>query len=80
MADSISSATTMRIDNMFIDGDTRAITLKNPIQNPTAEQFQELEAFMQSKNIIIGDRYGGRFGKIQKATIIHKQETSLDLG
>lgn len=79
MADSISSAKTMRIDCLFIDGDSRAITLKNPKNNPTTEQFNELDSFMQAKNIIIGDRYGGRFGRIQKATVINKYTTTLDL-
>lgn len=77
--DLISTEKTMRLDCLFIDGDTRAITLKNPISNPTTAQFNELNTFMQQKNIIIGDRYGGRFGRIKKATVTTKETSTLDL-
>lgn len=67
------------IENLFVDGDTRTITLTNPKSNITESQIESLEAFMQANNIIIGDKAGATFGKITKATIREKTSTTLDL-
>lgn len=81
MPDSVSTARTLRIDCMFVDGDTRAITLKNPVAKEymPSTKWDALEQFMQEKNIIIGDRYGGRFGRIKQATVVSKETTTFDL-
>lgn len=67
------------IENLFVDGDTRTITLTNPKSTITESQIENLEAFMQANNIIIGDKAGATFGKITKATIREKTSTTLDL-
>lgn len=67
------------IENLFVDGDTRTITLTNPKSNITESQITSLEAFMQANNIIIGDKAGGTFGKITKVTSRSKTSTTLDL-
>lgn len=67
------------IENLFVDGDTRTITLTNPKSTITESQIESLEAFMQANNIIIGDKAGATFGKITKATIREKTSTTLDL-
>lgn len=67
------------IENLFVDGDTRTITLTNPKSNIAESQITSLEAFMQANNIIIGDKAGGTFGKITKVTSRSKTSTTLDL-
>lgn len=79
MADVVKTETTLKIDNIFVDGDTRSFTLKNPRANLTASDITSLNVFMQTNNIIIGDKAGGTFGKIKTATIIQKQDVTLDI-
>lgn len=78
MADMIKTEKTLRIDNVFVDGDTRTITLKNPTTITSAE-ITTLNSFMQTNNILIGDKDAGTFGRIKSATTINKQTVLLDL-
>ena len=79
MADIIKTATLLNIECVFNDGDTRTITLKNPRSNISASDIETLENFMETNQIIIGDRDSSDFRKIKKAV---KRETTtryLDL-
>lgn len=79
MADAIKISNDLLIDNLFVDGDTRTITLKNPKYNIAESQITSLNDFMQANNIIIGDKAGGTFGRINKVTIRNRTTTSLDI-
>lgn len=79
MADVQTNTETLKIDNLFVDGDTRVITLKNPKQNITASDITALQNFMQANNVIIGDRYSGTFGRIESVTRVTEQRTAIDL-
>lgn len=61
MADTVKTATILNIECVFLDGDTRTITLKNPRSNISASDIENLETFMQENNIIIGDRNSSDF-------------------
>ena len=79
MADIIKTASLLNIECVFLDGDTRTITLKNPRSNISASDIETLENFMETNQIIIGDRDSSDFRKINKAV---KRETTtryLDL-
>ena len=79
MADMIKTSTQLNIECVFLDGDTRTITLKNPRSNVSASDIENLESFMLENKIIIGDRDSFDFKKIRKAV---KRETTtryLDL-
>lgn len=79
MADIIKRASLLNIECVFLDGDTRTITMKNPRNNISSSDIENLETFMQTENIIIGDRDLSDFRKIKKAV---KRETTtryLDL-
>lgn len=78
MAITYRTDTTLKIDNLFVDGDTRAITLKNPKDSISSAEITELNAFMQENNIIIGDKAEGTFGRITKVTRVTK--TTLNIG
>lgn len=79
MADVQTNSTTLKIDNLFVDGDTRIITLKNPKQNISASEINALQNFMQANNVIVGDRYSGTFGRIESITRVTEQRTAIDL-
>lgn len=79
MADLVKNEKTLRIDTVFVDGDTRSITLKNPKATIQSSEIADLNAFMQANNILIGDKAQGTFGRIKAATTIDKQTIQLDI-
>lgn len=79
MAHVFTQETSLKIENLFVDGDTRNITLKNPKSEITTSEITELQTFMQQNNIIIGDSHGGTFGRIEAVTRINEQRMHLDL-
>lgn len=79
MADTTSYGRELKVETMFVDGDTRTFNVKNPKSNIDQTDIANLNAFMQTNNILVGDKYGGRFGKITQATTIDKTTTTLDL-
>lgn len=79
MADKITNTESLKIENLFVDGDTRTITLKNPKSEITTSDIQDLETFMQANSVIIGDRYAGTFGRIESVTRVTEQRTEIDL-
>lgn len=79
MADTRTITDQLKIENYFVDGDTRTITLKNPKTNIAQEEIQELQAFMHANNIIVGDKMGATFGKIMTVTSVRKTRIDLDI-
>lgn len=80
MADIVKTASILNIECVFLDGDTRTITMKNPRSNISSSDIENLETFMQTENIIIGDRDSSDFRKIKKAVKRETTTTYLDLG
>ena len=79
MADTIKSGSELLIECVFQDGDTRTITLNNPRDDLSATDIENLETFMQTNNIIIGDRDGFDFRNIKRAVKRETTTTYLDL-
>jgi len=79
MADTQTTTKSLKIEAVFVDGDTRNITLKNPKQNITTSEIQNLETYILANSLLIGDRYHGTFGKIGSVTRITEQRTEIDL-
>lgn len=79
MSDSVSSGRELKIEAMFVDGDTRTFNIKEPKSNVDQADIANLNTYMQENNILVGDKYGGRFGKITTATTVDKTTTTLDL-
>lgn len=79
MADSVSSGRELKIESMFVDGDTRTFNVKSPKSNISQSDISALNTYMQTNNILIGDKYGGRFGKIMTASTVDKTTVTLDL-
>lgn len=79
MADTVSRSYELKIESMFVDGDTRTFNIKNPKSNISNSDIVALNQQMQRDNILVGDKYGGRFGKIIMASKVDKMTTNLDL-
>lgn len=79
MADAVSSGRELKIETLFVDGDTRTFNVKDPKSNVDQSDISALNTYMQQNNILVGDKYGGRFGKITLATTVDKITTTLDL-
>ena len=80
MADSTKNSSSLVIECVFNDGDTRTITLKHPRSNVSSTDIENLETFMIENHIIIGDRDSFDFRKIRKAVKRDITTTYLDLG
>lgn len=79
MADQVSTGRELKIETMFVDGDTRTFNVKSPKSNIAQSDIANLNAYMATNNILVGDKYGGRFGKITQASTIDKTTVNLDL-
>ena len=79
MADVIKTSRSLIIENVFVDGDTRSLTLKNPRSDISESQITELNSFLQETNILIGDKNGATFGRIRKVTRRNSTTTYLDI-
>ena len=79
MADVVKTSRSLIIENVFVDGDTRSLTLKNPRSDITESQITELNSFLQETNILIGDKDGATFGRIRKVTRRNSTTTYLDI-
>ncbi len=83
MADKTTSTDELKIENLFVDGDTRTITLKNPKDTITTAEITALETLILngggSASILIGEKYGGDFRRIEEVRRIEKAVTEFDL-
>ena len=79
MADTVKSSSILNIECVFLDGDTRTITLSNPNGNISSSDIENLEAFMKESNIIICDRDSSDFRKIKRAVSRTTATSYLDL-
>lgn len=82
MADKITEEYDLLIDNLFIDGDTRRITLKNPKDEISAQDISTLETLILNggtSTMLIGDKTGSPFRRINKITKRHTSTATLDL-
>lgn len=79
MADVRTDTESLKVEALFVDGDTRTITLKNPKSQIETSEIIALQTFMQANNVIIGDRYAGTFGRIESVTRVTEQRTVVDL-
>lgn len=77
--DTTTNTTELKLDYLFVDEDTRVQKIKNPKDTLTKQDIEELNAWIQANNIIVGDKNGATFARIKKATRVTQTKTSLDL-
>lgn len=79
MPDTITSSDELKINTVFVDGDTRIITLKNPKATIERSEIIALSALIQNSQVLIGDKWGGAFGKIDNVKKVTTQRQKLDI-
>lgn len=77
--DTITESKVLKLDYDFVDGDTRVNNIKNPKNDITSSDIEELNTFIRANNAIVGDKYQATFARIRQATIINKTTTDYDL-
>lgn len=83
MADKVTTSNELKIENLFTDGDTRTITLKNPKATIETSEITALETLIKNgdgtQSILIGDKYGSDFKQIWEVRKTSKTTTDFDL-
>ena len=79
MADVVKTARNLIFETVFVDGDTRSITLKNPRSDISQSEITAFNTFLQENNMLIGDKDGATFGRIKKVTRRETTTTYLDI-
>lgn len=89
MADKQTITTTLKFEWLFLDGDTRVFSLKNPKVDITTSEITAIEALIidapqeqtdVQTQLLVGDKAGSLFRRINK--VVREQVTTmyLDLG
>lgn len=79
MADTVKTTSILKIDNDFVDGDTRSFNLKNPKSGISESDITALNTYMQMNGVLVGDKYSATFLRISKASVINKTQTTLEI-
>lgn len=79
MADTYTSTSTLKIETIFTDADTRTFNIPNPKSDLATSDIEALNDFLEDNNLLIGDKTGAQFGRITKATKINSRKTVLDI-
>ncbi len=83
MANKTTTTDELKIENLFTDGDTRTITLKNPKDTITTEEITALETLIKNgtgeASLLIGDKYGSDFKQIWTVKRVNKTTTEYDI-
>lgn len=82
MADTQTITRELKIELLFNDTDTRTITLKNPqttIEQSTITALNNLILNSGTNTLLISDKTGATFNRIQKITRINQTKTNLDI-
>ena len=81
MADQVSTSRTMKVETAFVDGDTRTFNIPNPntADEQLADKVANLNTFIRANSMLVGDKDGATFAQINKATIINKTISNLDI-
>lgn len=79
MADITINSSVLKIESLFVDGDTRTITLKNPNASIAQSEIQSLDSYLRDNNLLIGDKWGGNFGRIVEVKRVNTTRKALDL-
>lgn len=79
MADTTTYANDLKFEALFVDGDTRTFSVRNPKATIRDSDIVRLNAYMQENNILVGDKYGSRFGRIKQASTVRRTTVNLDL-
>ena len=77
--DTSTNTTEIKLDFLFVDEDTRIQKVKNPKNNLSKANIEELNAWLQANNVVVGDKTGATFARVRKAVVVNTTKTELDL-
>ena len=79
MADTITSASVIKLNAYYADGDTNIIEVDNPKDNITAEQINAVGTVAKTTQVILGDKGGADFVRFTDAHKLKNTRIELDL-
>lgn len=79
MANKVTRSSTLKIELLFVDEDTRTLQIKRPRSNITSTEIRDLNILIQEDNLLVGDKTGATFGKITKAYTVNEENFDLDI-
>ncbi|MBQ3306110.1 hypothetical protein IJH02_01590 [Candidatus Saccharibacteria bacterium] len=88
MADTATTTYELKFEWLFLDGDTRVFTLKNPKSTITTEEIQAIETLIidapqeqtdVQTQLLVGDKAGSLFRRINTVVRETKTVTKLDV-
>ena len=77
MANKVKNTSLAKLVAAFADGDNRTLTLDNPRNDLNASDISTVEE--KAAGVLIGDKTGAAFTEINKAQIVHRAITTLDI-
>lgn len=78
-ADTVTSASELKFNWQFADGDTRLMTAKNPKAGLTQEQAQSVIDNAVNKKLLVGDKAGAELAGVVQVYTELSTKTKLDL-
>lgn len=82
MADTVTTSYEAKFEWLFLDGDTRTFTLKNPPEEIDVTDISNLQTLILNggqSTLLIGDKTGAVFRRINSVTRVNTTKTELDL-
>lgn len=86
MADKQTVTTSLKFEWLFLDGDTRVFTMKNPKETITSSEITAIETLIidapqeqtdVQTQLLVGDKAGSLFRRIN--TVVREQVTTMNL-
>lgn len=77
--DTVTSEYKLSVNLGFADGDTRTINLKNPKTSLQASAINDVGSYLETNNVVIGDKTGAASAGILTADRIRETKNKLDL-
>lgn len=80
--DTVTSSQTLKIEHLFFDGDTRTQTINIPKQGLTEADIKSYETLILNggtSTILIGDKAGADYRRINYAKYVTTTTTTLDI-
>lgn len=80
MADQIKRTDTLKIELLFVDEDTRTLTIKNPRSDISVQDIEAFQSFLRTSGALLGDKNAATFGRINEVKTVQKTYRYLDIG
>ena len=79
MADIVRQTSNLTLVLEFKDEDDRTITLDNPKASVTAANVLDVEDYLKTNDVFVGDKAGAEFRRIKSAKKVTNVSTIYDL-